>query len=294
MTVIMGEYVPQALHNVSLSRFSTMRVGGTAKTLWLPKTEGETLFIYHEILNGSCRFLGNGSNVLFAEGVHDLPLIYTGNLKEISFTEQGVYASAGVPLPLLYAYVKRFGCTGGEFLSGIPGTVGGGVIMNAGAFGKTIADLILSVRTASGEIFKKDCGFSYRSSRFMQENALVLGATFSFTKGDETESENRTRRYREIRESTQPLAQPSLGSVFRAVNGVPAWEWIHGAGLRGLSIGGAQVSPKHANFIVNTGGATATDVYRLIQTVKNRVFDAFGVKLIEEIQYIGEFYDSNS
>ncbi len=294
MTVIMGGEIPHAIHMVSLSHFSTMRVGGTAKTVWLPKTEREILFVYHEILNGACRFLGNGSNVLFADGLHETPLIYTGNLKEISFSEQRVYAGAGVPLPLLCAQAKRLGLTGGEFLSGIPGTVGGGVIMNAGAFGKTIADLILSVRTSKGEIAKDDCEFSYRSSRFLQENTLVLGATFSFERGDVVESENRIRRYREIRESTQPLRQPSLGSVFRAVNGVPAWQFVHGAGLRGLTVGGAQVSEKHANFIVNTGGATATDVYRLIQTIKSRVYETFGIKLTEEIQYIGEFYDSNS
>lgn len=294
MIGIMGEYVPHAIHNVSLSRFSTMRVGGKSKTVWLPKTEAEALFVYQEMLNGQCCFLGNGSNVLFADGLHQTPLIYTGSLKEISLTDQGIYASAGVLLPTLCSHVKRFGFTGGEFLAGIPGTVGGGVIMNAGAFGKTIADFILSVRTPKGEIAKEDCGFSYRTSRFLRDNTLVLGATFSFVKGNVAESENRIRRYREIRKSTQPLTQPSLGSVFRAVNGVPAWQFIHGAGLRGVSVGGAQVSEKHANFIVNTGEATATDVYRLIQKVKARVFEEYGVTLNEEIQYIGEFYDSNS
>jgi len=293
MTIIMGDHVPRMEKDVSLSRFSTMRVGGIAKTVWFPQTERQASFLFRELKNCNCRFIGNGSNVLFADGIIQAPLIYMGQLREISLNENGVYASAGVPLPLLFSRLKHFGFTGGEFLAGIPGTVGGGVLMNAGAFGKCMADVLTSVRTLEGDIPVENCAFGYRNSKFLKEKTVVLGATFFFPKGDSMESDARLKRYRTIRQNTQPLNLPSLGSVFRAENGVPAWEYIHGAGLRGFSIGGAQVSEKHANFIVNTGNATASDVFSLIQTIKKRVFEKHAVSLKEEIQYIGEFYDSN-
>ncbi len=293
MTFKVGNFVPRYEKNVSLARFSTMRVGGVANYVFFPRTESEVFAVIQALRGESYRFIGNGSNVLFAEGTLATPLIYTGNLREITLTSTGIFAGAGVPLPLLYARAKALGFTGCEFFSGIPGTVGGGVVMNAGAFGKSLSDVLVSVRTVNGEIPTCECGFSYRNSCFVSQGIPVLGATFTFPSGDKGDSEKRERRYREIRITSQPLHLPSLGSVFQSVNGCSAWQFVDGAGMRGAAIGGAMVSEKHANFIVNTGNATAMDVYRLIQTVKKRVFDVYGILLKEEIHYIGEFYDTD-
>ena len=190
-------------------------------------------------------------------------------------------------LPALSRFCMERGLSGAEFLCGIPGTVGGAVVMNAGAYGKSLSDCVISVHTNRGDFLQKECGFFYRKSRFQTDDLCVLGATFRFVSSNKKDIENKMRAYRFRRAETQPHA-PSAGSVFKAAGDLPAWQIIDSLQMRGLRIGGAEISPKHANFIVNTGHATSTDVLKLISLIQARAKAERGINLRNEIVIIGE------
>ncbi len=236
--------------------------------------------------------LGNGTNILFPdEGLDQVFLISTEKLQKLFLMPDGaVYAEAGVPLARLATFAQQNGLAGLEFASGIPGTVGGGTIMNAGAYGGELKDVIESVvclyvpEQRLYELSNEQCAFAYRTSLFKRlGGCLVLSVVFRLPEGDADAIAAKMRELNERRRDKQPLDLPSAGSAFKRPEGYFAAALIEEAGLKGFSIGGAQVSEKHAGFVVNRGGATSHDVYELLKHVRNTVYKEKGVELEPEI-----------
>ena len=282
------------LENEPMSGHCSFRIGGPARALAVPSDV--TCFtrlcaILRE--HGTAPFLlGNGSNILFPdEGLPDLLLVSTEKLQKIFLLpDGGIYAEAGVSLARLAAFACEQGLTGLEFASGIPGTVGGGLRMNAGAYGGEMKDVVDSVVyyylpwQELFEIKNENCRFGYRSSIFQQSAGMaILSAVFRPQPGDKAAISARMRELNEKRREKQPLELPSAGSAFKRPEGHFAAALIDQAGLKGYTVGGAQVSEKHAGFVVNRGGATSKDVYELMMHVRNTVYEQFQVELTPEI-----------
>ena len=236
--------------------------------------------------------LGNGTNILFPdEGLDQLFLVSTEKLQKLFLMPDGaIYAEAGVPLARLATFAQQNGLAGLEFASGIPGTVGGGTIMNAGAYGGELKDVIESVvclyvpEQRLYELTNEQCAFAYRTSLFKRlGGCLVLSVVFRLPEGDGEAIAAKMRELNERRRDKQPLDLPSAGSAFKRPEGYFAAALIEESGLKGFSVGGAQVSEKHAGFVVNKGGATSHDVYELLMHVRNTVYKEKGVELEPEI-----------
>ena len=284
---------------VILREFTTWRVGGPAEWFAEPASPEELIaqasWAASEAMPFRC--IGAGSNLLIADaGLPGLTLCsrrLQGSVVEAS--EGWVEADAGEPIPTLARKVARAGLTGLEWSVGIPGTVGGAVVMNAGAQGGCTAEWLHSVRVIDPAkpthpfiLLASDLAFAYRHSRLQEEPLLVLSARFRLEPGhDPAAVAARTSSNLLSRTSTQPYQQPSCGSVFRNPEPQKAGRLIEELGLKGLQMGDAQVSPMHANFIVNLGAARATDINRLIQEVQHRVFDAHGIALHPEVKRLG-------
>ncbi|MBI4360050.1 MAG: UDP-N-acetylmuramate dehydrogenase [Candidatus Jacksonbacteria bacterium] len=210
-----------------------------------------------------------------------------------------ITAGAGVPLPLLAKKTAEQGFSGLEFAIGVPGTIGGAVYGNAGAFGQEIKDILKSVRIVMketdwkiAELSNKMCEFSYRDSVFKRhKDWIILSAVFTLKKDSKENCEKRMMKMLKDKTTNQPMGERAAGSIFKNPPGRSAWRLIEEAGMRGHSIGGARVSAKHANYIVNTGEATSADFAALIKLIKESVMEKCGVRLEEEIQYVG-FRDS--
>ena len=276
------------------AKHTSFRVGGAVKRMAFPKNAQELT-----VLDGLLRelgvrrvVLGNGTNVLFPDEGLDAVVIVTGEMKEVRL-ENGteLVADAGVPLALLAAEALRAGLTGLEFAHGIPGSVGGGVVMNAGAYGGSLSDVLAGVtalfpdgvRTLSaGEL-----RFSYRHSLFNEQpEATVLGARFRLRPGESASIRSRMEELMEKRKASQPLEFPSAGSTFKRPEGHFAGRLIEDCGLKGARVGGAEVSTRHAGFVINAGGATCADVLALIELIEKTVLEAAGVKLEPEVKII--------
>lgn len=284
--------------NASMARRTTFRVGGTA----------EALCEIHELEN-LCRLLtylgeqhipylviGRGSNLLVRDGgLRGVVILLSGTLGQIDWgTSNGsdTVAGAGVSLVDLLIGCRRRGLSGLEFLAGIPGTVGGAVAMNAGAFGEEISAWIRELRIVDpqGKVFVVDrsrLAFSYRRLD-IDQGAVIVQAAFRLNRGSETGVAEKISRCLKMRKGSQPLEYPSAGSVFRNPPNDYAGRLIEQAGLKGTSIGGAMVSERHANFIINKGGASASDILALIDAVKETVRKTAGVTLKLEIRVVGE------
>jgi len=284
---------------VLLRDFTTWRVGGPAEWFAEPGEQEELIALaaWAAAAGLPFRCIGAGSNLLIADD--GLPGLTLCNRRlQGSRVEAGsdwVEAEAGEPLPTLARKVARAGLHGLEWAVGIPGTVGGAVVMNAGAQGGCTAEWLHSVRVldpASPQspfsLDGRDLHFAYRHSRLQQEPLLVLSARFRLVSGhDPAEITARTSANLHSRTSTQPYQQPSCGSVFRNPEPRKAGQLIESLGLKGFSIGGAQVSPIHANFIVNTGEATANQIDALIRAVQARVRLGHGIDLHPEVKRLG-------
>ena len=284
--------------NVPLAEFTTWRVGGPARWIIEPESVDEVLAaLQWAKANGQpCQVIGAGSNLL----IHDngLPGL-TLSLRRLQGAEldsnSGVIeALAGEPIPTLARRAARAGLKGLAWAVGIPGTVGGAAVMNAGAQGGCTADWLEAVRVVpiqGGESFelKRDqLEFDYRHSRLQQENLLVLSARFRLEPGHNPQELRReTNSNLSHRTSTQPYTLPSCGSVFRNPEPLKAGRLIQELGLKGERVGGAEVSSVHANFIVNTGNATAMDINRLIELVQDRVEQQHAVRLHPEVKRLG-------
>ena len=284
--------------NVPLADFTTWRVGGPAQWLLEPTSVNDTLeaLQWAEQNQLTCRVIGAGSNLL----IHDdgLPGLTLSLRKLQGATVDAnsgvVEALAGEPLPTLARRAARAGLKGLAWSVGIPGTVGGAAVMNAGAQGGCTADCLESVQVAplhGGESFELSCeqlAFDYRHSRLQEDELVVLSARFRLDPGHDPEEIIRiTSGNLSHRTSTQPYTQPSCGSVFRNPEPLKAGRLIEGLGLKGSRIGGAEVSTLHANFIVNTGAATAADIDALIQHVQQQVEAAHAVRLHPEVKRLG-------
>jgi UDP-N-acetylmuramate dehydrogenase len=284
---------------VSLASFTSFRVGGPAEWYVAPKNlpDLQASFAWARSENLPITLLGAGSNLLVSDrGLPGL-VISTRHLRQIYFDPATgrVTACAGEPIPRLAWQVAERGWQGLEWAVGIPGTVGGAVVMNAGAHKSCIADLLVSAQVLlpNGvvETLKpKDLGYRYRTSILQGDNRLVTQATFQLQPtGNPTEVLEATTRHLEQRRATQPYHLPNCGSVFRNPADRAAGWLIEQAGLKGYQIGNAQVAHRHANFILNCGGATASDVFRLIRHVQEQVEQRWSLCLEPEVKILGEF-----
>lgn len=270
----------------------SFRIGGPADIFILPKSEAELRGILALLRREGAKpfILGNGTNILVPdEGVRGVVIKLASGLDCIERSGTTVYAGCGATLSRTAVFAQTNGLGGMEFAHGIPGSVGGAVYMNAGAYGGEMKDIVKSVRyiNADGEICQStENDFSYRHSRFSGTGDVILGATLALRETDPEEIGAKMRELMEKRSSSQPLDKPSAGSTFKRPAGGYAAAMIDEAGLKGYSIGGAQVSAKHAGFVINAGGATFADVMALIAHIQKTVFEKFGTQLETEVKII--------
>lgn len=277
-------------HNEPLAKYSSFRTGGKAANIIFPESTEEFVTALRE--NPGAAVLGNLSNTLVLDGGIDGTVIITTKLNSVSVNGNTVTAAAGASLTSVAVAARDASLAGCEFLYGIPGTVGGGVFMNAGAYGSEIADIIENavVFTPDGKVTtlsKDDLDLGYRTSKLQSTRYILLSAAFSLQSGNKEVISSAMDDLMNRRMTTQPLDKPSCGSTFKRPAGNFAGKLISDCGLKGISVGGAQVSEKHAGFIVNSGGATSRDILDLVHLVKKTVFEKTGVLLEEEIRIIG-------
>lgn len=283
------------LKNEPLAKYTSWRIGGPADRLYIPQDRQDLIEFIKELPESEPVFwMGLGSNLLVRDGGIRGTVINTkGRLKQMSLTVDGsVYVEAGVPCAHVARFCGERGLIGAEFLAGIPGTMGGALKMNAGAFNGETWVIVNSVDMLdrSGKVAQRkpeDFRISYRSVQGF-ENEWFLSCLLTLQQGDSVASQQKIKGLLEKRGATQPTNQPSCGSVFKNPEGDYAARLIERAGLKGYAIGGACVSEKHANFIVNTGNATAADIEALIRYVQDKVEQQQGVVLQTEVCMVGE------
>lgn len=280
-----------------LKAYTTFRIGGPADYLVRPATYTQIADVIKLAEECSVPYfiLGNGSNILVSDkGYRGLIIHIQQNISHINIVGNKIKAGAGALLIKTAYEAKTHSLTGMEFASGIPGTVGGAVFMNAGAYGSEMRNIISSVKVLDKafnikDIPVHDMDFSYRHSIIEEQGMVVLEAEFMLEQGDMQQIEKEMKRLAESRQSKQPLSYPSAGSTFKRPEGNFAGKLIMDAGLRGAAVGDAMVSPKHCGFVVNNGKATAEDVRRLIKHIQDTVFEKFGVLLETEVKMLGDF-----
>ncbi|MDO4476169.1 MAG: UDP-N-acetylmuramate dehydrogenase [Lachnospiraceae bacterium] len=285
------------LVNEPMSRHTTFRIGGLADVLITPCDEtalADAIRICRE--HGTAyTLIGNGSNLLVSDqGYRGVVMEIGRNMSRIEVEGRCMKAQAGALLISLARQAKEHALTGLEFASGIPGTLGGGVIMNAGAYGGEMKDVIRSVRVMNNdlEIFEvsgEEMDFGYRTSRAQKEGWIILGAGLELAQGDEEAITARMNELKQQRVTKQPLDFPSAGSTFKRPEGYFAGKLIMDAGLKGYRVGDAMVSEKHAGFVVNAGQATAAQVHQLMTDVTRIVEEKYGVTLEPEVKRLGDF-----
>lgn len=276
----------------SMSRHTTFRVGGRAAAFVSVCDEAGLKAVLDYVLSGSIPYflVGNGSNLLVSDSGYDgVILKLAGEFDKIKVEGTRVTAGAAALLMRTAAVAAVRGLTGLEFASGIPGSVGGAVYMNAGAYGGEIADVIVEAYTPEGAIKKQDLELSYRSSVFKKNGKIITGAVFELQHGDKDAIREKMEELKNKRLEKQPLEYASAGSTFKRPEGNFAGKLIMEAGLSGVSVGDACVSEKHCGFVINKGNATADDVYRLICLVRDKVKEHSGVTLEPEVIMLGNF-----
>ena len=278
-----------------MSRHTTFKIGGSADIFVVPKDENEVSKAIKFCKEEKIKYylVGNGSNLLVGDnGLRGTVISFGKKFGEITLNGDIITAKAGA----LLSNVCRFACDnsleGMEFAFGIPGSVGGAVFMNAGAYGGEMKDIVVSVRALfpNGEIrdiTADEAGFGYRSSAFQKNGAVILSADFKLCRGDRTEIETKMNDILQRRRDKQPLEWPSAGSAFKRPQNGYAAELIDRCGLKGFTVGGAQVSEKHAGFVINRGEATCDDVLSLLDQVRDIVFEKTGIMLEAEIKRLG-------
>ncbi|NOT12334.1 MAG: UDP-N-acetylmuramate dehydrogenase [Methylococcaceae bacterium] len=284
------------LHQEPLSKYTSWRVGGPADRLYIPDDKADLCeFLKSLPKNEPVFWMGLGSNLLVRDGGIRGTVINTkGRLKEMKLLDDGsVYVEAGVPCPHVARFCTEQGLVGAEFLAGIPGTMGGALKMNAGAFAGETWNIVKQVETVNvlGQVKQRrpeDFKITYRSVKGLQDE-WFLAAQLNLPQGDSLTSQLRIKELLEKRAKTQPTNQPSCGSVFKNPEGDYAARLIEQTGLKGHAIGGARVSEKHANFIVNINQATAADIEALIAYVQAEVKKSQGVSLQTEVCMVGDY-----
>ena len=283
-------------YNEKMSKYTTMRVGGPCDCIVFPDEISKIKEVIDFCKNENITFfvIGNGSNLLVKdEGIHGVVIKLGHRFAKIELDGEYILAYAGATMPALSQLAKKNSLKGLEFACGIPGTIGGGVKMNAGAYGSQISDILYEVTYMDEKeeiktIKNKDCSFGYRKSIFtINPNYVILSAKFKLERGNIDEIENKMKENSLARKAKQPLEYPNFGSVFKRPEGYFVGKLVDDAGLRGYKIGGAQVSTKHTGFIVNVDNATCKDVLDLIGYVQTTVYNKFNVKLTPEVIIIG-------
>ncbi|MBO5842436.1 MAG: UDP-N-acetylmuramate dehydrogenase [Clostridia bacterium] len=283
--------------DLPLCEYSTFRIGGKADFALFPTTVEQFSLQLAMLAQSGLQYkvIGNGSNVLFSDAGYRGVMVFTTEMKQYRFDKDTLYAQSGAGLGRVCTEASRQGFEGFAFGCGIPGTVGGGVYMNAGAYGGQIADVLISSEvydTLHNRVFTltaEEHELAYRHSVFAEHpEYIILSSTFALRKGNADEIMQKVREQAASRREKQPLHLPSVGSTFKRPEGYFAGKLIEDAGLKGTRVGGAVVSEKHAGFVVNEGGATAADVLALVEQIKERVHAQFGVQLECEFEYVGE------
>ncbi|RXI98101.1 UDP-N-acetylmuramate dehydrogenase [Anaerobacillus alkaliphilus] len=287
--------VGQLRVNEPLANHTTWKIGGPAEVLVIPK-DIDTLITTFKIINESgypLFILGRGSNLLISdEGVNGMVVKISDCLDHLEVNGEEIRVGAGFSLIKLATMISKQGLSGLEFAGGIPGSVGGAVFMNAGAHKSDISNILTKARILypDGTVkwySNKEMDFSYRTSRLQKDGGICIEAIFQLQKGEKEEIVAEIQKNKEYRKKTQPWDYPCCGSVFR--NPLPnhAGKLIEDAGLKGFTVGGAQVSEMHANFIVNIGDAKASDVLKLIDHIKAVVYSKFQIELETEVEVVG-------
>ena len=281
--------------NEPMSRHTTFRIGGPARLMALPWDRKETAAVVRTAAEVGVRpfFLGNGSNLLVSDGGYEGFVVKSSHLDQTREVNRRLRAESGIPLARLAVAALERGLTGLEFAHGIPGTLGGAVAMNAGAYGGEMAQVLTAVTylDETGTVVTipaSECGLSYRHSLFSDHpDWLILEAEMELQPGDAETVKGRMDELAAQRRTKQPLEWPSAGSTFKRPEGHFAAALIDQCGLKGFSVGDAQVSEKHAGFLVNKGKATAEDMRRLMDLVRERVLRETGVELEPEVKFLG-------
>lgn len=281
--------------NEPLSKYTFTKTGGPADTLAFPKTRKELVEIVDTARDNQVPItvIGNASNLIIKDGGIRGIVIILPNFHKIEVSDTSVTAEAGATIINTTIEAQKAGLTGIEFAAGIPGSVGGAVFMNAGAYGGEIKDCFESAEVLMSDgrittLTHSDMDFGYRHSIVQDNGGIVISATFSLKRGNKEAIQEEMDRLNELRRSKQPLEYPSCGSVFKRPKGHFTGPLIIKAGLQGKMVGGAQVSMKHAGFIVNIKHATATDYMNLIHLIQKVVKEDSGVSLHTEVRIIGE------
>lgn len=287
------------LFDEPLNRYTSLKVGGRADALVFPQSVAVLENLVHFFRDGGHPFLvvGNWTNLLVRDGGYRGAIIVMKDLCRMVWGQEDqdgvmVDVQAGVSLADLVRLTAERALAGMAFCAGIPGSVGGAVMMNAGAYGQEIKDVLYKAslmddRAVVTERLRKDLSFEYRRLN-VPEGTIVLGAVFRLERGDPQSIRQRINEILGRRRQKHPLNYPSAGSIFKNPAGHPAGLLIEAAGLKGKAVGGARISEKHGNFIVNTGGATASDILALIEQVQQEVFKQTGIVLETEVRIVGE------
>lgn len=285
----------RVLLNEPMSKHTTFKIGGPADIFVKVESQKELKSILELVKKNSVpvTIIGNGSNVLVKDsGIRGI--VIKLELKEIKIENDIIYVEAGVGLPKLARSACDNSLEGLEGLAGIPGSFGGAIYMNSGAHGTEISDKLIDITYIIDEnleiktIKKEDAKFTYRKSIFQEKNWIILGGKVKLEKGNQEEIKEKMKGFLETRIQNQPLNMPSAGSVFKRGDNYISAKLIDECGLKGYQIGGAEVSKKHAGFIVNTGNATAEDVLKLIEFIKQKVQEKYKVELKTEVKILGE------
>lgn len=279
-----------------MKNHTSFKVGGNCDVLITPSSVDEIVNIIKHLKDKNIKYtiIGNGSNLLVKDGgIRGVVIKIASNLSKIEINSEEVYVESGAMLSTISKAFTREGLEGFEFAAGIPGTVGGAISMNAGSYGGEMKDIVTSVEVldTDGNIINlsnEDMKFSYRRSLLTDEDYIVLSVKMKLKRGCSEQIRNNIKEMTKKRVTNQPLNMPSAGSTFKRPEGYIAAKLIDDAGLKGLTLRGAQVSDKHAGFIVNIGNASAKDILDLMYIVKNIVKSKFNVELEEEVKILGE------
>lgn len=283
------------LINEPMSLHTSFHIGGNADVFVAPESEEKLCALISFLKQEHVPFMiiGRGSNLVVSDNGIEGVVISLCYINKVCLAEDGyIYAGAGASLASVCTFARDNELSGLEFAYGIPGSIGGAMVMNAGAYGGEMKDVAFSARILSNdgsitEISVADMGLSYRNSVFKEQNLIVLSAVFKLSKGEKKDIASRMDDFMNRRKTKQPLEFPSAGSVFKRPEGYFAGALIEKNGFKGVSVGGAQVSEKHAGFIINTGNATCNDVKELVKKIQQRVMKEDGVSLHTELIFVG-------
>ena len=293
---VIQEQKIKIIENAPMSRYTSFKAGGCAELLVIVENELQLKTVLQAVAeeNIPSMLLGNGSNTLFRDTGYTGVVIKLGEgFEKIDKKGEIICAGAAALLSAVAREALRSDLTGMEFASGIPGSLGGAVFMNAGAYGGEMRDILRSVKVISKDglhervLSVEELELAYRHSVLEETGDIVVSAEIELKKGDHDEIAAQMKALADKRNSKQPVNYPSAGSTFKRPDGYFAGKLVEDAGLKGISVGGAQVSVLHSGFIINTGKATATDILDLITLVQNTVYDKYGVSLAPEVRFIG-------